>query len=653
VNWFQRLLSGGPVGGALQPAGVSESPGPQVASESIVRRSARDLVDGLNALAEYHRYKEAGAYDRGLKTMREHRDFRDEFLKRTEAILNYADNVQARGEIQDAMQKEVAAFAGVQAPASDAATDARSRNPSGYALLGLAAPLTFESLKAAYRKAALAHHPDVGGDNRTMQQVNDAYELFTAVLRGQAAETLLQPQPQIADVKSFFASIRYTKFYMLVDDFDASAAFETYKTLNICDLESQFRSWDIVARLCELLAAGDRLDEAKRVLHDLGTIVDDGEKRDLNLQPIYRKTSEACVDPKGIRFIPNHMRQADNLLRLGLIDKKRHDAIAKRIGGAVEKIAEDEGVFEAFARSYRFLQLPMDPPVATRRPGGLVPGPDYYARVEALTAPQQAEYAQAFHAGAVEFMMKYMAVRIDALFRSPFLGYVDRPAILIELRALDSAPGMKPGLRSLCGEAIKVVAFLDALPEKDRSKRIAMLTSLDSDGGPATLTISLSGIGVTMPRPIVMNPSYTQFATAPLEQIERYIRTGSELTPEEQLKRQERWEASKAFHDSDVYKHARDATWRDKTPEAIVPAVTALCETLYQRATVPHEEPLEIGYWTDKLTTALVKMKRFADALRWIQRYEDTALAIKGRDSGGVLESLAKRKARCEAAIRS
>lgn len=619
----------------------------------LATRKAPNLVDGINALAMYYRYLEAEAYDRGLKTMREHRGFRDEFLNRANAVLRYEHDPDARDQIALAIAREAAAFAAAPAMViGDSAAEARSRDPQGYALLDLTPPLTLENLRAAYRRAALVHHPDVGGDNETMRKINDAYELFSAVIRRRAAQETLATGSQAVvanDVDSFFVRVRFGKLSMLLDDLAADAALEVYDTLSIANLEAQFRSWDLVAKLCELLAACNRPDDAKRVLHDLGTLVEDGGKRELILGPIYRKASEACCDPRAIRFIPNHSRQANNLLRLGIIDQRRYDAILKRVGEAEEKTSDQEEAFENFAASYRFLQLPMDPAVDAVPVTGLVPGPDYYARVETMTDAQRREYARAFHGGAAALTVKYLAVRMDAVLRAPFVGYCDFNALLVELRALDSAPGMKPGLAALCEEAITVISFLASLPESQRAQRIAALKTLDSAPGP-TITISPVGVSVSMPRPIMMNPAFTQFATGPMERIERYAKTGSELTFEEQQASRRRWDETRAFQDSDVYKRARDATWKEKNPEAVVTAVSALCDAMYERAVQTKDDTLEIGYWTDKLTIALVKLKRFDDALGWLRRFDDAPKAIKERTAEGVLGALRRRRARCEAA---
>jgi hypothetical protein len=135
-----------------------------------------------------------------------------------------------------------------------------------------------------------------------------------------------------------------------------------------------------------------------------------------------------------------------------------------------------------------------------------------------------------------------------------------------------------------------------------------------------------------------------------MERIERYAKTGSEFTIEEQEANRRRWEETRAFHDSDVYKRARDATRKEKDPEAVVTAVSALCDEMYERAAQSRDDSLEIGYWTDKLTTALVKLQRFDDALHWIRRFDDAPKAMKERTADGVVGALRRRRARCEAA---
>jgi hypothetical protein len=115
----------------------------------------------------------------------------------------------------------------------------------------------------------------------------------------------------------------------------------------------------------------------------------------------------------------------------------------------------------------------------------------------------------------------------------------------------------------------------------------------------------------------------------------------------------QRWQQTNAFHESDVYATARNAVWKIKTPDAVVSGVAPLCEALFDQTLKHGDRSLQVAYWIDKLTIALVKLKQFEEARRWIQRYDDLPAAVKYRDTGSVLQSLKKRKARCDASLSS
>jgi curved DNA-binding protein CbpA len=48
-----------------------------------------------------------------------------------------------------------------------------------YDILGVESGATPEQIKKAYRKLAMKHHPDKGGDHETMQQVQKAYDILS------------------------------------------------------------------------------------------------------------------------------------------------------------------------------------------------------------------------------------------------------------------------------------------------------------------------------------------------------------------------------------------------------------------------------------------------------------------------------------------
>lgn len=51
------------------------------------------------------------------------------------------------------------------------------KNP--YQVLGVPLGADAETVKKAYRRLAKKHHPDLGGDEETFKEINDAYDAIT------------------------------------------------------------------------------------------------------------------------------------------------------------------------------------------------------------------------------------------------------------------------------------------------------------------------------------------------------------------------------------------------------------------------------------------------------------------------------------------
>lgn len=63
-----------------------------------------------------------------------------------------------------------------------------------YRLLGVSKTSSSEDIKRAYRKLAMKHHPDRGGDAETLQKINEAYDTLKNPAKRQQYDN---PQPQM------------------------------------------------------------------------------------------------------------------------------------------------------------------------------------------------------------------------------------------------------------------------------------------------------------------------------------------------------------------------------------------------------------------------------------------------------------------------
>ena len=66
---------------------------------------------------------------------------------------------------------------------------------SHYEVLGIPVRATAEEVRAAYRRAARASHPDAGGDGRTMSELNAAWHVLRDPGRRAAYDRLLARRP--------------------------------------------------------------------------------------------------------------------------------------------------------------------------------------------------------------------------------------------------------------------------------------------------------------------------------------------------------------------------------------------------------------------------------------------------------------------------
>ena len=205
-----------------------------------------------------------------------------------------------------------------------------------------------------------------------------------------------------------------------------------------------------------------------------------------------------------LRIVLNHRRQADNALRLGLIDEKRYKKTIERLRGKKEQAQSQEEAFRRFVSEVGFLRdLPTDlVAVGKVMQVNLVPEPGWFdERLEVLTDDQQAEYLQAFSSATnLGLITKYAQVRLTSLLRSMIFHpeQVDLPSIERECRAPSTIHGHSND--NLHSQVADVARFLGRSDPMERHERLDTLRQLDEkscDGSVMTITLNLAAGSMT------------------------------------------------------------------------------------------------------------------------------------------------------------
>jgi hypothetical protein len=652
--------------------------------ESTLAVPSGSSVDYLSdrLLASYFEAREHESYYNSLKHVETRRDFHDtiipvlmDFVGEALSHLNTAD--------LDAVIEAAAMARKVMRPTHDVVAEAKRLHPVGFDLLGLGENLSLDSLKSGYRKAARRYHPDAGGSHEEMIRVNEAYSLIHELLCQSRFSSDLTGSDEASIIGSDFP-VKTTKDYiyviglLLLDIKNDEWALDDahYWLAMLCTdewMDSSFARYPHIRSrvffacdsLAGLLWAAGRKDEAeqdRKLAEQVGRSLDrEGSLHGLRYYSI-EKYIEQGEKP---RIVLNHRRQADNALRLGLIDEKRYKKTIDRLGGKKEEARGRDEAFQRYLSDVGFLSdLPTDR-VALGKTSKvtLVPEPGWFdERLESLTDDQQAEYLRAFERGTnLGLVAKYGQVRLTSLLRSMILepDHVSLSTIERECRALSTINGR--GKDDIYSPVADVVQALDRMDKNERQERLAILRQLDersSDGNVTTITLNLAEGSATTnhvdsafrARPTT---EYLERVRAPLTRLRRALQTGSIKTEQEKAREREVWNRDMELIRSLSVKESRSALFQagdieKDDPETYLKMVEAHCEMLLEMGhQMEHVEQLQVGYWIDRLTVALVRLKRWEEAERRLDAFFALPDKYRGRSSPSDLESLSKRLQRC------
>jgi hypothetical protein len=629
-------------------------------------------------LSAYFDAREHEAYFRSLKLAETRRDSHETIIP---VLMNFVGEVLS-APTTVALDAILAASPSTSAPdeeTGDPTEEARRLHPSGFELLGIGDRLDFETLKSSYRRAALRSHPDKGGSHQQMVLVNEAYSLFHELLcqrqlasgggNGMDGTFGIGFDVPIRTAKDYLYVIGLLLLDIKVDEWGLDDAHYWATTLAsdewACSAYAQHpRTQANLLFPCSTLAgrlwAAGLRDQAQEVYQIAEGSLRVAEANDLFLGGGLSEATFYMKEGRKLRFVLNHRRQADNALRLGLIDGKRYKQTIERLGGKKEQSDGHAEALRAFIAEGGFLpDLPTDR-VTTGKTvrSKLVPEPGYFVeRIEYLTDDQQAEYLRAFSASTdLSLVTKYAHIRIASLLRSMILHDVQSDLAAIERECRKLTVTLPQSLRFYFGEVAQLAQFLAGLDPSDRLARCDILRELDNratDG--VTISYNLASGEAEQSDStfrVRLNPDYLATVRLPLERLRLALQTGSTKTKEEQTKERETWNRDIGVINSPRVQESQRAVFEASTKkdnlEPYIQTVKFHCELLLELGrSMVHVEQLQVGYYLDRLTIALTRLKRWDEARRWLDLYFAVPERYRGRSSRGEVEAMTKRLERC------
>jgi hypothetical protein len=364
----------------------------------------------------------------------------------------------------------------------------------------------------------------------------------------------------------------------------------------------------------------------------------------------------------GTKWSPvvvSHPRQAENAFRLGVIDERRYSkAIEKHAAEAAAHGAKEEDLARLRDAGGFLRDLPTDGVAAGKVVrASLVPEPGYYVtRLADLTDDQQAEYLSAFGpAGSLLMVRKYLFVRLVSLLESVLLhpGTVDADAAASEAAAL--GPLHDGTGTAYASDATAAIHALAAQSMSERGERARLLGAIEGGAGRVSGGIQISLGGSLLGPPL--SADYMKTILRPLSDLVVLLRQGSLPINATEQREQAAWNRDLEALRSPAVEASAAMAWaaadiaKDQ-PERAVAVWTQHCGVLLRLGeSMVHVQELQLGYWVDRLTGALVRLKQWDEALAWLVRYFNLPSRYRDRSSASEEERLRKRLERCRGKV--
>jgi len=350
LSWFRWLRPKGdlspttPKPDASPAEGAAIPPGPSSATvRSFALAQVGDATDYLAtpSVAAYFDAREHEAYYQALKRVGPQRDFHERLVGILERFIELTNSPLGAAVVDRVIAESIRIERSTGAAGGTPVEVARALYPKGTELLGLAEPLTFESLRSAYRSAARQNHPDAGGSHDAMVAVNQAFHFTHLLLRarevgvgaGETVGAVTVDAAEISDCATYRYKCGERLFLIALDDWNADGAFMWLERITSDRWQQSTYAkhpWHRMAlsapagKLAMRLSLAGLREQASQALAVARRGLQEAQKHGLSYEPFVREPEDVLAGRRRAQIVLNHQRQADNALRLGVIDAKRY-----------------------------------------------------------------------------------------------------------------------------------------------------------------------------------------------------------------------------------------------------------------------------------------------------------------------------------------
>lgn len=540
-------------------------------------------------------------------------------------------------------------------------------SPSGAKLLKLPTNIDLEVLKKCYRTACLLHHPDRGGSDELMKQVNEAYSLFHDAIsfyvpEGENFEGLkrLGLRPETWNQHLYACYLVASCIY--ADQFAADkilqglrSAYEILKKdsnsyIGQFALEMQMTLYKVPKAFGRFLMESE-LKEVSEIVDEMLTRACRDQVRDewggfLRREDLQSK--ESFYSYMGLKIVLMTPEQAENSYRLGKIDLDRYEKTLKKFDLRREDKDKENVELQKLYNSQVLIQkLNLDEFKTTCLSANIVSPPRYgQVRFEFLDEDQKFEYIKAFGPlGNPELLRKYLMVRAHEILLGMIQNFdnLDISKIEAELSCyVDNVQSYNSYLASL----LDFTQFLKREDSSSRANRLRLLADLDDpemDSSVMVIVISLTSIMQDNKMKIRVSENYFDFAKSELKDIESYKKSGK-INSSKTDSWNKDLELIAEFQETAVGKKRWDLDV--KKPEEVTKTLEEYLKGLLEvgvKIHPKHTGQLQIGWEINRITTAYAKLKNWERVVYWSDLFLNFPSAYRERSSSGEQEKIKSR----------